>query len=370
MQPKDKQKVKHEDPKLILKPRHVMNRQGAQLAKWLRENGVSRDGVKRFFDDEEFKEGVIENLKNYEWFLKIKERALQENARAYFIPSLLYDHSISCEKLIEFSQLNSTRLTVFECEEALKNLMKFKDFSVRFGLHNEPAVLISWKYGQDFREAANWGNASDIKRSNINVLLTLSQNIVKGHVTLDPRIFHNKSFYIFETTGDHENMNFIENVYGSSYFLKENPKLVSLIPFSKEQITGKEGQWFLFKMKKQEKPKIVVIGVNGLFLKKNENLPKEEKVSFEGIINSVHSVKHLAFAFFEEKNSMPRIEVSLENIDTSFCNILRGLFPNVKIDENGDDFIDFVLEGVTKNQFIKILESKFQVELKTFPGKG
>ena len=55
---------------------------------------------------------------------------------------------------------------------------------------------------------------------------------------------------------------------------------------------------------------------------------------------------------------------------TSFCNILRGLFPNVKIDENGDDFIDFVLEGVTKNQFIKILESKFQVELKTFPGKG
>jgi len=123
-------------------------------------------------------------------------------------------------------------------------------------------------------------------------------------------------------------------------------------------------------MEKSEKPKIVILSVSGNFLEKNRYLPKKEQKSFVGIFNSFHSI-HLAIIYYEKKDGNPcRIEVCLQNFNTSFCDILREIFSYVKIDEKGDDAMDFILNGMNEDEFSKKLKAKFEVEWITFSEEG
>jgi hypothetical protein len=109
-------------------------------------------------------------------------------------------------------------------------------------------------------------------------------------------------------------------------------------------------------MKNQEKQELVIIDVATELMEYSRSHIGEVFENFPG------KKDFMIFCYKKKK----RIEVSLFIESVSLDEKLTKLFPGIKINANGDDFIDFVVKGKKRDEFLNILSSEFKVEVKSF----
>ncbi|MBK5215256.1 MAG: hypothetical protein JJE53_00385 [Candidatus Pacebacteria bacterium] len=170
--------------------KHVTNRNGVQLARKARENGVSREAFVRFLNNPEDVKRFCDEIKNgYNWFNELQIEANKIGARVHLI-ELKVDYTRSYKEAAMAggpqTDLDHKALKVADLYQSREN--KITD---------EVIVLFKWINGKgSYPEACDWGKQNGLLKTTPHVPFAIGEQFPKLNMELGA-----SSMYVVETTG-------------------------------------------------------------------------------------------------------------------------------------------------------------------------